>query len=32
MKKQSDGINDDWTRRFSDIRLGSQFDLVPGGA
>ncbi len=29
MKKQSDGINDDWTRRFSDIRLGTQFDLVP---
>ena len=29
MKQQSDGINDDWTRRYSDIRLGSQFDLVP---
>ncbi len=29
MQKQSDGVNDDWTRRFSDIRLGSQFDLVP---
>jgi LPS sulfotransferase NodH len=29
MKKQSDGINDDWTRRFSELRLGTQFDLVP---
>jgi len=29
MKKQSDGINDDWARRYSDIRLGAEFDLVP---
>ncbi|MBN8868676.1 MAG: hypothetical protein J0H66_02210 [Solirubrobacterales bacterium] len=29
MKKQSDGINDDWSRRYSDIRLGAEFDLVP---
>ena len=29
MKKQSDGVNDDWTRRFSELRLGTQFDLVP---
>lgn len=29
MKRQSDGINDDWARRFSDIRLGAEFDLVP---
>lgn len=28
-KKQSDGINDDWSRRYSDIRLGAEFDLVP---
>jgi LPS sulfotransferase NodH len=29
MKQQSDGINDDWARRFSEIRLGTEFDLVP---
>ncbi len=29
MKSQSDGINDDWARRYSDIRLGAEFDLVP---
>ena len=29
MKKQSDGVNDDWTRRFSELRLGTQLDLVP---
>jgi len=29
MKSQSDGINDDWARRYADIRLGSEFDLVP---
>ena len=29
MKKQSDGVNDDWSRRFSDLRLGTQLDLVP---
>jgi LPS sulfotransferase NodH len=29
MKRQSDGINDDWSRRYSDIRLGAEFDLVP---
>jgi trehalose 2-sulfotransferase len=29
MKRQSDGINDDWTRRYSDLRLGTDFDLVP---
>ena len=22
MKQQSDGINDDWARRFSELRLG----------
>lgn len=32
MKKQSDGINDDWARRYSDIRLGAEFDLVPAGS
>ena len=29
MKRQSDTINDDWARRFSELRLGSEFDLVP---
>jgi len=29
MKRQSDGINDDWARRYSDIRLGAEFDLAP---
>jgi LPS sulfotransferase NodH len=29
MRRQSDGINDDWARRYSDIRLGAEFDLVP---
>ncbi len=28
-KKQSDGINDDWARRYSDLKLGTEFDLVP---
>jgi LPS sulfotransferase NodH len=29
MKQQSDGINDDWARRYSELRLGTEFDLVP---
>ena len=29
MRRQSDEINDDWTRRFSELRLGTRFDLVP---
>ena len=29
MRKQSDGINDDWARRYADLKLGTQFDLVP---
>ena len=29
MRKQSDGINDDWTRRYADLKLGTEFDLVP---
>jgi LPS sulfotransferase NodH len=29
MKKQSDSVNDDWTRRYSELRLGTEFDLVP---
>jgi LPS sulfotransferase NodH len=29
MKRQSTGINDDWARRYSELRLGSRFDLVP---
>lgn len=29
MKRQSDKINDDWTKRYSELRLGTDFDLVP---
>jgi trehalose 2-sulfotransferase len=29
MKRQSDRINDDWTRRYSELRLGRDFDLFP---
>jgi LPS sulfotransferase NodH len=29
MRRQSDVINDDWAQRFSELRLGSEFDLVP---
>ena len=29
MKRQSDKINDDWVRRYSDLRLGTDFDLFP---
>jgi trehalose 2-sulfotransferase len=29
MKRQSDGLNDDWVRRYSELRLGTDFDLVP---
>jgi LPS sulfotransferase NodH len=29
MKRQSDGLNDDWTKRYSELRLGTEFDLVP---
>jgi LPS sulfotransferase NodH len=29
MKSQSDGINDDWTRRYADLKLGTEFDLDP---
>ena len=29
MKRQSDRVNDDWTKRYCDLRLGTDFDLVP---
>ncbi len=29
MKRQSDNVNDDWVRRYSELRLGTDFDLVP---
>jgi trehalose 2-sulfotransferase len=29
MKRQTDALNDDWARRYSELRLGTQFDLVP---
>jgi LPS sulfotransferase NodH len=32
MRRQSDRINDDWVRRYSELRLGTDFDLVPVAA
>jgi hypothetical protein len=29
MRPQSDEVNDDWTRRYSEVRLATEFDLVP---
>ena len=29
MKRQSDDVNDDWARRYSELRLGTELDLVP---
>ena len=29
MKRQSDCVNDDWVKRYCDLRLGSDFDLIP---
>jgi trehalose 2-sulfotransferase len=29
MKRQSDQVNDDWAKRYSELRLGTEFDLVP---
>jgi LPS sulfotransferase NodH len=29
MKRQSDRVNDDWVKRYSELRLGRDFDLVP---
>ena len=29
MKRQSDNVNDDWVKRYSELRLGTDFDLVP---
>jgi LPS sulfotransferase NodH len=29
MKRQSDLVNDDWVKRYSELRLGADFDLVP---
>jgi trehalose 2-sulfotransferase len=29
MKRQSDRINDDWTKRYSELRLGRDFDHLP---
>jgi trehalose 2-sulfotransferase len=29
MKRQSDGVNDDWAERYSELRLGRAFDLTP---
>lgn len=29
LKRQSDATNDDWVHRYSEIRLGTELDLVP---
>ncbi len=29
MKRQSDNVNDDWVKRYGELRLGTDFDLVP---
>ena len=29
MKRQSDRVNDDWVKRYSELRLGRDFDLSP---
>jgi LPS sulfotransferase NodH len=29
LKQQSDSVNDDWVRRYSDIKLAAEFDLIP---
>lgn len=29
MRAQSDSLNDDWSRRYSELRLGRELDLVP---
>ena len=29
MKRQSDRVNDDWVNRYSELRLGRDFDLSP---
>ena len=29
LKRQSDAVNDDWVRRYSEIKLGAEFDLTP---
>ena len=32
LRRQSDSVNDVWVRRYSDLKLGTEFDLVPAGA
>jgi trehalose 2-sulfotransferase len=29
MKRQSDGVNDDWAKRYGELRLGRAYDLAP---
>jgi LPS sulfotransferase NodH len=29
LKRQSDAVNDNWVGRYSDIKLGTEFDLIP---
>lgn len=32
LRSQSDELNDDWAKRFAELRLGTEFDLVPAAA
>ena len=29
LRQQSDAVNDDWVKRFSELKLGTEFDLTP---
>lgn len=29
LRQQSDSVNDDWVKRFSELKLGAEFDLTP---
>jgi LPS sulfotransferase NodH len=29
LRQQSDSVNDDWVKRFSELKLGTEFDLTP---
>jgi LPS sulfotransferase NodH len=29
LRQQSDSINDDWVKRYSELKLGTEFDLTP---
>jgi hypothetical protein len=31
LRRQSDSLNDVWVHRYSDLKLGAEFDLLPAG-